>query len=451
MAAKRGFSLARESALTFAARGVSFVVSVATSIVVARALGPSLKGAYNLVILILGAVSLLLLFGLGSAAVYYGARDPSRLPELTGNAFIAGLVLGVLGLAITELLTLNPTFQAYLKDNNISLLLLRRVAFLIPVMQMQAYLQEMLRAAGKIVAYNLVGIAQALAGLLAALVFVLVLRLQLEGALLAWAVATTATFLVTAVLALQATDRRIGVNLQVLLESLTYGIRLYPGNIAQFFNYRLSVFLIGAFLSSQEIGWYVTGTSLVERIWEIPHAIRTALLYQVAANKQPESSHQATARANRMMLGLLALICAFMALISSPLVRLMYGDAFTPAVPIVQVLLPGVWALSSSKLLAAHLAGTGRPEVGTIGALVSLIATAALNLLLIPPLGILGSAIATSVAYALSSLVIIVAFLGASKLTLLEALVPQPADLKALSNALTRMMKKQASLDGRGR
>ena len=69
--------------------------------------------------------------------------------------------------------------------------------------------------------------------------------------------------------------------------------------------------------------------------------------------------------------------------------------------------MPGVWALSLGKLLAIHLAGAGRPKVGTVAAVASLIATLALDLLLIPLWGIQGAAIASSVAYTLSTVIIV--------------------------------------------
>jgi stage V sporulation protein B len=220
-------------------------------------------------------------------------------------------------------------------------------------------------------------------------------------------------------------------------------VRLYPGNLAQFLNYRLDVFLVAFFLTPVEVGFYVTATTLAEKLWEIPHAIRTVLLYQVAA-RDAKVANFTTARVSRVLVVLIGSICLLVALVSYPLIFLLYGADYLPAAPALILLMPGIWALGIGKLLVTHLAGLGQPEVGTLGAIISLSLTFILDFLLIPRLGILGASIASSAAYSLSALVISVLFLRITGLHLQDIILLRREDVlilrKIFADALYRRL-----------
>jgi len=65
------------------------------------------------------------------------------------------------------------------------------------------------------------------------------------------------------------------------------------------------------------------------------------------------------------------------------------------------ILLPGIWFQSSGDLSSYVLAGRGRPGMSSVLAGVQGIATVALDLLLIPPFGAVGAAVASLLAYTL--------------------------------------------------
>jgi O-antigen/teichoic acid export membrane protein len=409
-------------------RGLVVPLAIASNIIISRALGPSINGSYRIILLIVTVASLIVTMGLGSANVYYGAREPDRLPELTGNSFLAAIGLGIAGIAAVELLTLLPAFQGYLLANRVDIRWVRGLVLLLPLVQLRAYLVEIIRAQGDILRYNLVAFWQAFVGLASAMLLVWILKQQLRGAVFAWALSMAATALLTAWLVMRGTGTLPKIDLPRLRASLSYGTRLHLGNIAQFLNYRLDIFFVGLFTNAAAVGFYATATALAEVLWEIPHAIRTVLLYQVAAGDASAAATM-TARVSRVVLILMGGICRGVALASNPVIRLFFGDAYLPAAPALIALMPGIWMLSAGKLLATHLSGTGRPEVGTWAAAVSLIATILLDIFLIPRLGILGASIASSASYSLSALVILFIFLKVTGLRLVEITVIRLDDI----------------------
>ncbi len=77
-----------------------------------------------------------------------------------------------------------------------------------------------------------------------------------------------------------------------------------------------------------------------------------------------------------------------------------YSTAFLPAYPALLVLLPGTVLLGGAKVLTHEIAGRGYPQYNAANAGLALGVTLVLDLLLIPRHGLLGAAVATSVAYA---------------------------------------------------
>ena len=429
-------SLLKDSLITAVSRAATVSLALLSSVLVARVLGPSLKGTYSLTVLIAQVASLLLVLGLGSANVYFGARQPRLLPTLAGNSGVAAAGFGLLGVAGVLALTWVPRMQSYLVANGIHPAALRWLVLVLPVMLFTAYAQEILRAAGDLLRYNAVSVLTALTLLAGFVVALGVWHFGLAGAVTAW---VTSQGLVAACVAYWVWRRlggRLAVSLPQLRESLRFGVRLYPGNVAQFLNYRLDLFLVALFLRPLDVGLYSIATGLAERLWEVPHALRTVLLHRVAGTSHTETADAVTARVVRLVAPLAAAGCAGVAAASWLVIDGLYGRAYVPGAPALAVLMPGVWAMSVGKLLAVHLTGRGHPEVGTYAALVSLIVTVVLDLALIPSVGIVGAAIASSVAYALATAVITAFFLRITQLRLADVLLPRSEDLALLGRRL---------------
>ena len=103
----------QDSTITLATRALIFGMTMITSIIISRLLGPSQKGSYSLLLLILNTISLLLIFGLGSANVYFGARSPAVLLALAGNSLLAATVFGSAGILLTALIVQIPAMDRF--------------------------------------------------------------------------------------------------------------------------------------------------------------------------------------------------------------------------------------------------------------------------------------------------------------------------------------------------
>ena len=132
------------------------------------------------------------------------------------------------------------------------------------------------------------------------------------------------------------------------------------------------------------------------------------------------------------------MVFSFLLLISAKtLISFFFGAEFLPAVLPLMVMLPGILAFGVGGVLAADLAGRGKPQYAIYSSFVCLAVSLPLNIILIPRLGIFGAAIASSIAYWADTLVILFAFLKISKKPLTDVLIIKKQDFGDYSRFIT--------------
>jgi O-antigen/teichoic acid export membrane protein len=199
---------------------------------------------------------------------------------------------------------------------------------------------------------------------------------------------------------------------RLIRQLLSYGGRALIGDVLQYFNYRVDVFVVLYLLGSSAVGIYAVSVSIAELIWYVPGAIATVLFPRTALDW--EQATQFTPRVSRNVLFVTAIISIFVATMSPLLLITVYGEQYISSLMPLWLLLPGVVILGIAKILASDLAGRGRPEFGTFASGVSLIATIVLDFTLIPIMGVSGAALASTVSYTLTSLLILIAYMRIS-------------------------------------
>jgi O-antigen/teichoic acid export membrane protein len=157
-------SFLRDSTLTLVTRLLVLASSIFANIVIARALGPELKGTYSLLLLVVSIGALATVCGLPSAIVYFGARDRRELPYQAGNAIVASIVFGLAGSLGVLGSTRLPAAGAFLARNGVALDAVQALALLVPLIQWNTIVPEVLRARGEIGRYNALLLAHAAAG-----------------------------------------------------------------------------------------------------------------------------------------------------------------------------------------------------------------------------------------------------------------------------------------------
>jgi O-antigen/teichoic acid export membrane protein len=309
----------------------------------------------------------------------------------------------------------------------------------IPAMVLFGHLCALLAGAERFRARAGLSFLEQLAGLIGILGLILLVRRSSEMALLGNLVGLVVGAGAVA-LTLRKSLRRIG-NLsgawKHVLPALCLGTRGQLGNLATFFNYRLDVFIVNAFLNPAHVGLYAVGVVASEALWQVPNAAAVALLPRTARTVNAGST-EFTCSILRQVLLIAFGSGVVLAVLSPFVIPAVFGAAFRESVSVIWWILPGTIALCLGKVISADLAGRKKPQYSSIFALISLAVTVVLDFKLIPVMGIRGAALASSTAYLLDSFLLAVALKHELQVSWKFLLIPSRSEFDIHRLALLR-------------
>lgn len=380
--------------VTFATRGSVTAINFLTGILLARLLGPEARGEYAFLILLPELASSVGGLGLHEAITYHTALRGHGPEKVLGTAVAMGLGLGILYAALLAL----AFFAQLLPVSNHRLPELLIALGAIPLVRTLVYLQAFLRGREDFSGYNGILLLRATAYALAIAVTLIPLDAGLRGALVG--------FLGSIVAAMAYALLRIRKHLQTapafdwcfLKHGLAFGIRVWPGSVTSVLSRRVDFIILFYLAGPQALGQYAVATQMAEAPLAFPAAVATVLMPRLTLSR---SGALGLVRRWLHIQFLFFLVVAAGFVILGPIfVPKVFGEEFLPAYGVALALLPGLLALSWSTVLSSFFAGVGRPLVNTGAALVGLCLALPTYVALIPLLGAMGAAVASSASYA---------------------------------------------------
>jgi len=390
--------------------GALAALAVAT-VMVARAGGPSLVGAFTLLRVLPGLFGVLAAAGLPSAAPYFlgSMPDESRLRSTVS-------VLAVLGstLATVVWLALTPVLHyAFFRTWGVSLVLLGAAAVF----------TQLFVAVGKALLQG----GQDLNGANLGIVAEEAAYLPIYAVALAFGRGATpmvvALVLADAVVALGIAARlarngffrgwhRPSWSLGRTIAG--YGLRGQLGGLLSLVNLRLDVAILGALAGPAVLGVYSIASKYAELL-RLPGLAVNYVLYPSFARGGATDARTRTRALLPRAAGLNALGALPLAIAAAPLLPLVYGRDFTGAVHPAWILLFGLLGEGIAGLIGAYLYGVGRPGLNSVAIGAGVVVTVVLDLLLIPRYGAVGAAVASALAYLATDATLLVCFVRTGK------------------------------------
>jgi O-antigen/teichoic acid export membrane protein len=392
-----GSIFSQQVASTALSQGIILLLTLVTAPITARWLGPGGKGQLALALLLPGILQLFLSFGINIANVYFTGSQRLSIAELVANSVTFALLGTLVGCLIILLLVTGRLLPVILPGVPISYLLLGMLA--LPVGLLSSNFSSVLLGLRRIMTLNVLSVIQA--ALAVPLLFLLLIWLKMG------VVGAIFTSLVPSVLILAGTARCLqheGVGFRphwnrcVIRSTLIYGLKGYVGNLLQFFNYRLDALIVNAFIGPAAVGIYGASVTLAELLWQLPNSVGF-VIFPKAANTDHKAMNNFTPRVFWIVLGTSSIGAIVLASLGRLVIRIILSDAFLDAYVPMLALLPGVVLLGAAKVLTNDIAGRGYPHYNSIVAGCTLVITITLDLLLIPRIGIVGAALASSAAY----------------------------------------------------
>lgn len=417
----------KATGITFISGVVTLLLSVGSSVILARVLGPEGRGVYTLALLLPALIVTLGNMGVGSAAVYYVARGEYRRQEILGNNVLLSLAIGGFGICI------GLTIALYFREKlfpNVSLGILSLALVLVPLEMFFLAINNILLGVQRILEFNYVQVGQSF--LLAVFVALALLGLKtgVTGAVLAGILSWVIIDIVVFILAKkQVGGVEISLNTRYLRRALLYGVQTHIANVLGFLNYRLDIFLINIYLGPTEVGLYAIAVGLVEKVWMISYAASTVLFPRVAAETEDERKKEFTPLVARAVLWTSTALVMVLAILGSWIVKVLFSDAFLPAVNALRPLLVGIVTLSVGRVLANDIAGRGYPRFNIYSGIVAVATNVVLNILWIPKYGIAGAAWASTVSYTVSFFIALFFHCRLSGNRWYKVIIPQSGDM----------------------
>jgi len=388
---------AKRSMGTLLASGMRFGVELAHSILIARFLGPEGKGIYSLAVLVPSLLTTLGNLGISPATTYLLGRGRHKANYIFSTLTGLSLVISVVGLGVGCTLVLSAG-TSFLRGVPVEYSLIALLVF--PFRLLLRYSRSVQLGLQRFGRYNMLVILRPILLLVLTVLIVVVLRMGTLGAL----AATVAAGLCGAIVSFQQAKRQSEPvewiwNKQYAREALVYGVKAHIGNVAGYLNYRIDIFLVGALANPLSVGYYSIAVAIAERLWLISQAASTVLFPRVAAEQDEKRLRDFTPLVVRNTLLMSMLSACILLLLSRWLLTFLYSDAFLKSVRPLQLLLPGIIALSGARVLANDIAGRGFPQLNSYVGAMGVAVNVGLNLLWIPRWGIAGAALASTVSY----------------------------------------------------
>ena len=201
----------------------------------------------------------------------------------------------------------------------------------------------------------------------------------------------------------------------VLKDLFKYGFLNQTGHFVQFFNLRLSYYLLNKYINVGRVGVFSNAVSLAEAIWIISSSIALVQYARIANADDRAYAQKLTLDLSKICLVISALAVVVLALLPPQVYIFVFGPEFGEMTGLIRILAPGVLFYCIFLILGHYYSGTGRYQMNTFAALCGLAATCALGFTLIPKYDVIGAAITSAVSYTVNAIFLFMFFLKESR------------------------------------
>jgi O-antigen/teichoic acid export membrane protein len=410
-------------AATFASRLILVGLGVASSVLTARYLGPAGRGSLATLTALAGIGLQLGNLGLHASNTYQVSRRPDLLSPVWANSLRTA---SYLGLALT-LLTLGAAavFPGVLGE--IPLPLLLPATLCIPFQLLVLFGLNLLVGLGRVPLFNALEVIFRGAGVAGLFVILILLRGDVRWVLILNLI-IAAGAAVAVVRILGGLVRRSGAGESN--SSVGYGAKAYVAALLAYLIVRSDMLLVNMLRGTSDAGIYSIAVQITDLIYLLPMSIGLVLFPRLT--RHSEGDPVFAMKVARHTAFLMLILCAAAALLAHPVIKLLYGESFLPAVRALWWLLPGIWAYGVCNQVATQLASSGMPLPAVLVWVPPLVLNLALNLAWIPRWGIQGAAASSSVAYFLVLALHLFLWKRRIRGTWTDALILRRSDLKEM-------------------
>lgn len=424
--------MAGGSIQTVAFNLAAVAIGTVSGVALARVLGPVGRGELVAIQTWPGLIAVFGPLGLPAAAAYFSGREPADAGRLMTTATVALLSLSlpfcVAAYFMMPWLLRLHSGQVVDYGRNYLLLIPVQFAIAVPFAVLQALghlrLWNILRTLGPVVWLLVIAAAYVLRA-----PSVRFITSVYPAAMAAVGVG----FFYVAIRVIRPPFR---ATLARLPELMRFGIPCTLAAVPQVLNLRLDQLIMAAVMPAKVLGLYVVAVAWSAAPVPILAAISQVLVPRLLAAQTREAQAEVIERSLRFGVLVAVLLVLPTILVTPVAVPLLFGSGFTAAVPAAQVLVVAGCISQLNMIVEESLRNIGKPRWPMVAEFFGLIATAGLLALLLPRYQIMGAAVASLLAYALTLLVLLRLVARETGVSISRCLVPTAADVELLRRQL---------------
>ena len=428
---------------TVATNLVQVVGVFVTTTIIARSMGPTGKGTYDLYMTSVGLLSIVLSFSLTSGVAYVVASARINLVKLLRYLTAFAILQGGVALLIAAFVNLTP-LKGVIVPKQLGPTGIILVAFSVLAVALSSSYRSVLTGQRRFISANYGDLAKQGVGILLLLIAIAVANSAGLDLLWAFIAANLIAVLVAAGIYLASIRIDYGDSSTEsgLRQAFRFALPSHLGALTQFLNYRLDVFFVSSILGNHELGLYQLAVFLSQSLNLVPSAAQSVLFPTfAAAQTSPHKNALQLAQANRVLF-LLSLVGGVLLVgFASWGIEWIFGESFRGSVTVLYWLVPGAVAFSTTTVVAGYFAGMGRPHLNMFVSIVSLTVTIPLDILLIPRWGITGAAIASTASYTMSSVISAMLFSRLTGVSIRNLMILERDDLHLIRAIIDRILR----------
>lgn len=434
-------SFGREAIKVLIWRGGTIAVSLLIGALIARFLGPDLRGQFAIVSLSIILATITINLGTPEASIYMIGKGYYEKKDIFQSHFSYSfycssvVALVVVALYLLRLFPLHTYFT-------FPILLISLFIMIVQVVLTQ--LRHFLLGMKKFDDFNRSIIFENIVYLASVTTCILFFQLTLQTALFSYLVGGFVSLFYNYYLVLRV-ERSFSlgkINFSLMKKSLGLGWNLYVTGLGGFGIQRINFYLLEFYFGSKAVGFYSVSNTLPTFFENLPQQFST-LMYSFTSNENdPESARKLSAKVARITLFIALIISIPFFVFTKSIILLLYGQDYVSVVPAMNILMSGMIISGITGILFNYLAGIGLPKYGTWLTLIVLVSISAFGFWFIPSFGFVGAAVARTIAGVCGFLFIFYTYLRKSGNTLSESLFIKREDIAQLKQVVVDRLTK---------
>jgi len=422
----------------FAGNGFLALLGLVTGILAARLLGPQGRGELVAIQTFPTNIASLAMLGLAEATVYFSAREPRQagmyVSSATTLALLVSLPVGLMAYFLMPvLLTVQPSHVIRAA---------RWYLLLIPLMALVGMPFNALRGRSDFLVWNTLRVAPTIGWLI-----VLITAYSLGVATPQWLagmylVVLALLFVPIFVVTRHRVPGPFTLDYRLWIPMLSYGAPSAAGSVPQVFNLRLDQMLMAALVVPRQLGLYVVAVTWSAAAAPATSAFGTVIFPRVASQRFVCGRAETLGQTIRLGSFVAACLGGLLLILTPVGIPLLFGTRFAPAIPTALILTLAGAVLGLNMILEEGVRGLGDTRAILWSELAGLVVTIAALALLLRPLGIVGAAIASLLAYAIVCVSLVIQIRSKTGCSATSLLRPRRGDFVLVRQRLLAIVKR---------